>query len=884
MTNTAIPTRLRIEHGPRALGVGTPEPRLSWWLPEGAKEQRAYRIEASVDGTDVITSADVPISEPMLQPWPFAPLASRQRARWRVQVETDLGWSEWSDWHEFEIGLLELADWQASFISDPEDTPPLAPRGERGAWYFQRAFEIAEVPARARVYATAHGIYELHIDGERVGDLELTPGFTAYRSHLDVQAYDITDMLEPGTHVLTATVSDGWWRGSIGFARQDCAYGTSLALLTQVELVAGNGNRLVIGTDETWQVSTAGPITAADLMEGERVDQRVPFPPTDGWRAASVVAPVDSRLAISPAPPTRRVEMYKPLSVSRLNTNRQIVDLGADINGWVCLSGRVLGDRGNRVELRHGELLDNDGDLDLRNITGMDFIAGKPTEPGQLDEVISSGADAPDFEPRHTTHGFQYLGVDGAEELTVEDVTGVMVHTDMVRTGWFECSDDRINALHEAVVLGFRGNACEVPTDCPQRERAGWTGDWQIFVPTAAFLYDVAGFSDRWLRDLAADQWDDGRVSNYVPEPHGSEASDWTSWITGSAGWGDAAIYVPFQIWQSYGDVELLARQYSSMQRWVEFALKRASELRHPARAEARPDPAPHEQYLWDHGFHWGEWCEPDSPADGITAGEGNPDHGEIGTAFLHRSLATLAEIASLIGKPADSEHYRGLANEVRAAWQAEYVDDEGVVTPAKQANLVRALSFDLVEPEHRGRVADDLVKLIRASDTHLGTGFLATPFLLPALADSGHLDVAYELLFQDTPPSWLYMIDKGATTIWENWEGIDDNGGGSLNHYSKGAVISFLHEYVAGIRPIRGVPAYKRFEIRPHPGGGITAAEATLDSPYGRIGSSWRVEDGSFQLEVTVAPGTQASVTLPDGSITDVGPGSHRLNSKYPA
>jgi alpha-L-rhamnosidase len=495
--------------------------------------------------------------------------------------------------------------------------------------------------------------------------------------------------------------------------------------------------------------------------------------------------------------------------------------------------------------------------------------------------VISAGSGAADFEPRHTTHGFQYVGIDGAEDLTVDDVTGVMVHTDMVRTGWFRCSDNRINALHEAVVLGFRGNACEVPTDCPQRERAGWTGDWQLFVPTAAFLYDVAGFSDRWLRDLAADQWDDGRVSNYVPEPHGPEASEWTSWITGSAGWGDAAIYVPFQIWQSYGDVDLLARQYPSMQRWIDLALQRASELRHPARVEARPEPAPHERFLWDHGFHWGEWCEPDSPAAGMETFGANPDFGEIGTAYLQRSLATLAEIAALIGHDDDSARYRGLATDVRDAWQTEYVSEDGEVTPAKQANLVRALAFDLVEPEHRARVAEDLVALIRAADTHLGTGFLATPFLLPTLADSGHLDVAYELLFQKTPPSWLYMIDQGATTIWENWEGLDKDGGGSLNHYSKGAVISFLHEYVAGIRPIRGVPAYREFEVRPMPGGGITSAEARLDTPYGPISSSWRAHNDSFELEVTVAPGTQAAVTLPDGTITNVGPGTHRLHSR---
>lgn len=877
MISVTSPTRLRIEHDPQRLGVGAATPRLSWWLPTGSTEQRAYRIEAVVDDSDTITSGEVRRADSLLQPWPFPALGSRQRVRWRIQVETDAGWSEWSDSDEFEIGLLDLTDWQAHFIGDPEDGPPLPLRGERGAHYFQRILDVEKPIARGRVYATAHGIYELHIDGQRVGDLELTPGFTDYRSHLDVQTYDITDMLTPGRHALTATVTDGWWRGSIGFARKDCAYGTSLALLAQVELVAANGDRLVIGTDDDWQVSTSGPIAAADLMAGERFDQRMPFPPTDGWRPVSIVAPPGDRLTISPAPPARRVETYTPRGVTRLDSERQVVDLGVNINGWVRVSGRSLGEPGTVTRLRHGEVLGDDGDVDRRNITGMDMAAGQPTEPGQTDEVISAGSDAPDFEPRHTTHGFQYVGVDGADDLTADDVIGVMVHTDFARTGWFRCSDERINALHEAAVLSFRGNACEIPTDCPQRERAGWTGDWQIFVPTAAFLYDVAGFSTRWLRDLSAEQWDDGRLPNYVPDALGPNASDWVNHITGSAGWGDAAVLVPYQIWQSYGDLDLLDRQYASMQRWIDFALQRAANLRHSRRAQVRHDPAPHERYLWDHGFHWGEWCEPGTPA-GAEGLAGDPDFGEIATAYLQRSLATLAETAALIGRTDDSARYRELAAAVRAAWQTEYVSDDGAVTPATQANLVRALAFELVETEHRARVAADLVELIRAADTHLGTGFLATPFLLPVLADTGHVDVAYELLFQKTPPSWLSMIDRGATTIWENWEGIAEDGTGSLNHYSKGAVVSFLHQHVAGIRPIRGVPAYKRFEVRPLPGGGITSAEARLDSPYGPITSSWKLEGDQLALEVEVPPGAEADVTLPDGSTHKAGPGSEHF------
>jgi alpha-L-rhamnosidase len=619
---------------------------------------------------------------------------------------------------------------------------------------------------------------------------------------------------------------------------------------------------------------------AADLIEGQRVDQQLPFPPAGGWQPATVLAGVDDRLTVSPAPPTRRVREYQPTSVARLDAGRQVVDLGANINGWVRLAGSALGPAGNRVRLHHGERLGDDGDVDQHHLEVEDYLTQEPLGAGQVDEVTSSGPDAADFEPRHTTHGFQFVAVDGAADLTPAEVTGVMVHTDLVRTGWFRCSDARLDALHEAAVLSFRGNACEVPTDCPQRERAGWTGDWQLFVPTAAFLYDVAGFSARWLRDLAADQWDDGRVPNFVPEYYdpAGRSDDVLRHITGSAGWGDAAVLVPFQVWQTYGDIDLLARQYPSMQAWVDFALRRAAEHRHPSRAAARPRAAPHERYLWDIGFHWGEWCEPGGNDPGIFTGEA--DLGIVATAYLHRSLATLAEVAALIGRDGDARRYLRLATEVRTAWQTEFVAPDGTVTPSTQANLVRALAFDLVHDSQRGRVAADLVDLVRAAGTHVGTGFLATPFLLPTLADTGHLDVAYDLLLQRTPPSWLAMIDAGATTIWENWEGLDENGKGSLNHYSKGAAVSFLHEYVAGLRPIRGTPAYRRFRVRPRPGGDLTSAEARLHTPHGQIASSWHLDDDTFTLDVEVAPGTEAEVTLPDGTTHLCTPGTHTFRS----
>ena len=713
-------------------------------------------------------------------------------------------------------------------------------------------------------YATAHGLYELFLNGSRVGDLELTPGSTAYRSQFDVQTYDVTDLLVPGPNVLGAVLSDGWWRGQVGFTREIDCFGEDLALLVQLEAELEGGTRATHGTGPGWS-SAVGEIVRADLIDGQTVDLRRR---QDGWDRADFddttwaeVPVVDASFAVlstSPAPPVRRVEELAPISVERLPSGAHVVDLGQNINGWVRLQD--LGPDGTTSTLVHGELLDASGAVTTDHLRAFDFATREPLPAGQVDAVVSRGRAEDRFEPRHTTHGFRYVGIDGHPgPLAVGDVTGVVVHTDLVRTGWFSCSDDRLNRLHDAAVWSFRDNACDVPTDCPQRERAGWTGDWQLFSPTAAFLYDVAGFSAKWLRDLRADQWPDGRVPNILPEPHGpaTHGDGIAAFLTGSAGWGDAAVIVPWETWVEYGDLDLLAESLDSMAAWVDFAAARAAGGRHPSRVTRRPEPAPHETYLWDTGFHWGEWCEPGGNPEAVFTLE--QDMGDIATAFLHRSSSLLARTAGLLGEGDVHDRYQALADATRDAWQTEFIDGDGRVHPDTQANLVRALAFELVPDDLRTTVAERLVELVHEADDHVTTGFLATPFLLPVLAEAGHLDVAYTLLFQDTAPSWLAMIDQGATTIWENWEGPEagsDTGIASLNHYSKGAVISFLHRHVAGLRPHEDHPGYERFTVAPMPGGGLTSAEAVHDARRGRVRSAWTIADDTFTLEVEVPPG----------------------------
>ena len=538
--------------------------------------------------------------------------------------------------------------------------------------------------------------------------------------------------------------------------------------------------------------------------------------------------------------------------------------LGQNINGWLRLTD--LGPRDTGLTIVHGEVLDSSGDVTQDNLRGLDAEPSTLGVPFQVDRVTSGGYPGDVFEPRHTTHGFRYARIEGhPQRLTSEDITGQIVHTDLRRTGWFRCSDDAINRFHDIAEWSFRDNVCDIPTDCPQRERSGWTGDWQIFVPTAAFLYDVAGFSLKWLRDLAAEQLPDGCITNYAPDPmraHHSRNEIWRL-IQGSSGWGDAIVIVPWELWRAYGDLEMLRELWPAMLHWIGYAAVRARTLRHPSRQTARPESLAHERFLWDGGVHWGEWLEPgaDDVATALRA-----DQGSVGTAFLHRSAALAAKIGTLLGNEAEAIRLRELATNALLAWRAEYIASDGSLTLDTQANHVRALAFELVPPELRDQTAQRLVSLVREAGTHLGTGFLATPYLLPVLAETGHLEVAYQLLLQRTPPSWLAMVEREATTVWELWEGVDESGRAheSLNHYSKGAVISFLHRHVAGIQLVEDAPAYRRFRVAPRPGGGLSWAEAILDSPYGRIESSWRLADEDFKLTVSVPPGTEADVVLP--------------------
>ncbi len=876
------PHHVRVEHLDEPIGLTVARPRLSWRLPDGWDRQTAYQLRVGDWLSPWVTS-----ERHVLVHHDAPPAQSRQRTTWQVRVRRDLESSAWSAPATYEHGLLHADDWSARWISPQE--PEIAPPGERPVYVLRREFDVPGAVAGARLYATALGLYEAHLNGCRVGDRELTPGYTDYRRRLHVQVYDIGGMLVRGPNAIALSLSDGWYRGQLGMFQQPDCYGTRTSALAQMEIRLADGRAVTVGTDEQWS-GVVGEVLRADLVAGETVDARRRRPwsvvggaPGRDLSPVAVVRPVVGALESSPAPPTRITEEITPVVVDELAGSRCTVDLGQNINGWLALTIGAPPDADRTVTVTYGEVLGADGVVDQGHLMPRRRSGDRPPTAGQQDTFVVGAGTTTGFEPRHSTRGFRYATLSGVRRGELSGVTGKVVHSDLRRTGWFRCSDPRVDRLVEAVAWTLRDNVCEIPTDCPTRERAGWTGDWQIAVDMAAYLFDVAGFTTKWLSDLRGEQLADGNVPSQVPGAY-LDADELFRAVHGAAGWGDAAVLVPWQIYRHYGDDGLLAESWPSMCAWVDYAAGQAASARHPERIARRPQPAEHERYLWDTGFHWGEWLEPG--VELRITDQFSADSSVVATAYLSHSARILANAAEVLGRRDEATRYHTLAERAASAWCTEHLGADGLPGDARQATLVRALAFGLVGEPGRGRLADELVRLIRAAGTRVGTGFLSTGLLLPALADAGHGRLAIELLTGTEAPSWLAMLDRQATTMWELWDGIDEHGHahGSLNHYSKGAVVGFLFSHVAGIRPVE--PGFCTFEVAPLVDGGLTFAEARLETPYGEIRTAWHhvgVEDREVDVELAVPAGTTCRLRV-GPTDTLLGPGGHRLRVQAPA
>lgn len=866
----ACPTALSVDAGGDGFIVVGERPRLSW--KPGSEAAAAFVVEVAVGASPSVNAL---AATHRGVEWPFAPLSSGDRVVWRVRADhADANWSEWA---RFEVGLLG-PDWTASWISPVETADP--GYGARPAYRLARTFSLPEGIVSARLYSTALGVYTISANGHRVGTDELAPGSTSYDRTLYAQAHDVTDLLTAGDNELELELSDGWYRGQVGAFRLPAGWGTTIGARVELHVELADGARTIVRSDGQW-TSSPSAITRADLMDGQSVDYTRSEGESSPVRVDVVVDP--PVISWSPAPPVRVVDSLAPIAVREVADDTWVVDFGQNASGWIRMTD--LGAPGTRTEIDYGEFADASGDLSTSHL---DSTRPEGTKRFvQRDEVVAGPAGEV-FEPRHTVHGFQYARIrrPGAP-FDPSTVTMQVVHTDLATTGSFASSDEDLDRLHEIAEWSFRGNAVDVPTDCPTRERLAWSGDYQVFAPTATRLYDVLGFTRKWLRSVRDDQLDDGRITNFSPDGRRIKhhLDDQFAMMTGSSGWGDAIVAVPWEMYTAYGDVEVLAENYDAMVRWVGWASEKARTERHFARAQASPEPEDFEQYLWDGTFHWGEWTEPrERDADGnpIDPIKSNPmqwfmaDKGEVGTAYLYRSTRTLARIAAILGRGDAATQYAETADHIRAAWRVAYLNDDGTTSIDSQAAYVRALSFGLIPDELRPAAVARLVQLIDDAGTHVGTGFLATGELLPVLADAGRADVAYALLSQRTAPSWLYMVDRGATTIWEDWEGIDENGVAheSLNHYSKGAVVRFLHTHTLGLRQPEGSAGWDEVLIAPVPAPEMEWARGFHDGPQGVIQVEWRREHAGFRIIADIPPATTARIVFPDGTTHDAGPG----------
>lgn len=808
-------TRLVVEHRD-GFGIGIDRPRLSW-IVDGPAGWTQASTDVEVDGAvHTLTGPDS-----VLVPWPSAPLASRQRVLVRIRVhDLDGEASTWSDPVAVEAGLLSPRDWTAAFVSP--DVPLTATA------LLRRSFTVAEVVGCARLYVSALGVFELELNGRTVGDHVLDPGWTSYDKRLRYQTFDLAGLLRSGENVLGARLADGWFRGRLGFGGgRPAIYGDDLALLAQLEI----DGTPVLTSDDGWTWAT-GPTTAASIYDGEHHDARLepigwssPGFDDSAWDAVGVLERDLATLVAPAGPPVRVTQEVTPVAAATSPSGKTILDFGQNLVGRLQLT--VDGAAGEEIVLRHAEILE-DGELCTEPLR----------EAEATDRYTLAEGGSQKWTPRFTFHGFRFAEVTGPYDELVAEVC----HSDLRRTGWFECSDERLNRFHENVVWGMRGNFLDVPTDCPQRaERLGWTGDLTVFAPTACFLYDVAGFLRSWLADLAVEQ-DDLGVPWVVPNVLGRER-------IGTAVWGDAAVEVPWTVYERYGDLEVLGAQFDSMRRWVDFI-------------GDWTDPPGH----WNGPFHFGDWLDPAAPPEDAAAAR--TDRHLVANAWFCHTLRRVGDVAELLGEPA--ERFRELEAIARADFGQRFVNTDGTMSSDAQTAYALAIHFGLVEGSRRATAGERLVGLVEEEGHRIGTGFVGTPIVCDALCAVGAVDTAYRLLMQTECPSWLHPVLQGATTVWERWDGLRTDGSrnpsdmNSFNHYALGAVADWLHRSVAGLAP--GAPGYRRLRIRPLPGDGLDDASARLDTPYGRAEAGWRRDGGEIVVRATVPTGTTASIELPDG------------------
>ncbi len=840
--------RLRTEYLFDPIGIDIQHPRLMWNC-EGGLTQTAYQIVTENWDSGKVASASMQAVYPTL-------LRDRERVNWKIRLwdEND----EPGDWSEafFEMGI---SSWLAKWITGNYTVN----RKERySVDCFRKRFAVKQRVKKARLYITACGLYEARIGDKKVGDFIMAPGYTDYRKRVQYQSYDVTAMLQDGENELSVQLADGWYRGSCGANGIVNQYGTETKLLAQLEIEYENGRKQTVGTDENWDWSNDGPIRFADNKDGEVVEAfRTPL-----YLGKAKLTKHRARPTASNNVPVREHEQFKPALIVT-PSGKTVLDFGQNIQGYVSfgLTAHVW----QRVFLRFGELLDRDGEFTQKNIQLAN--RGKTTPLQQVEYTCAEGWN--EYKTTFAVFGFRYVLVETEVPFRPENFTAHAVYSDLERTGWFESSNGLLNKFFEATVWSAKGNHLDIPTDCPTRERHGWTGDAQLFFTSAAYLFSFAPFARKYLHDVYDWQKRNGRLPHIAPEG-GSDFYMWT--MNGSVGWSDAGVLIPWRYSKIFGDESILREYYEGMAKYARFMEKRVGKTM-PIFSEKVGLSKEPQKYLVNMGQSYGEWAEPVEVGGGFRWQDFVAPHPEVSTAYTAYIMRLMSEIAERLGHQGDAEEFRGCAEGCRKAYQELVSDGTYTLDTDRQAQLVRPLYMELLSDTQTEFARKRLTEALEHYDWRLGTGFLSTPLILYVLA-SYDMDAAYRLLENEEIPGWLSMPKQGATTIWESWEGPNaQEGVASLNHYSKGAVVEWLFSTMCGIR----VAGENRFVIAPHPGGHFSHAAAKYNSVYGMVESKWEKKDGRTVYTIRVPANCTAEIILPGGTKENVTSGEYRFQEK---
>jgi len=844
---------LTCEYREFLLGTDHSRPRFSWKITSDRNHtmQEFYQIQVSLsekrfDNPLIWDTGKYKSEQSIHISYTGPDLKPKTRYYYRVRVWDNYGCeSEWSSFHWFETGLMSSDNWQAKWITpDPNffelDSKPIT--------VFRKPFMIEKKVLSARIYATSAGIYDLYLNNQKIGDDLFAPGWSSYKHRHQYQTYDITDMISAGEFVIGAMVADGWYKGELTWLSKRNIYGKERALLLQLHIVFEDGTEEVVVTDSTWKAST-GPILLSEFYEGETYDARLEIrdylnEDNSVWKKATICDLPFNQLVAQENWPTKVTEIITPIAVINTPNGETVLDMGQNMVGRVRMNVNIPS--GEKVVLYHAEVLDKEGN----------FYTGNLRKAKQKVEYISNGNGPVSYAAHFTFQGFRYVKVEGIDTLSEQELlnsfVGEVIHTDMPRTGFFESSNELVNKLYNNILWGQRGNFVDVPTDCPQRdERLGWTGDAQIFIRTAAYNYQVAPFFTKWVRDLKSDQTANGTVPFVIPDVLEDYISGmWGDYNYTSSAWGDAVTICPWTIYRTFGDERLLEEQYESMKTWVDYIRAQG----------ANP-------YLWNTGFHFGDWLALDAEEDSYF---GATPEQLVATAYYAYSTRIVRDAAQVLHIEEDVRKYDQLLSGIIQEFERTFISTDGKMKANTQTAHILPLVFNLIGGKVREQVAADLNQLIKENNYHLSTGFVGTPYLCIALSENGYHETAIRLLLQESYPSWLFSVIQGATTIWEHWDGIKQDGSfwsddmNSYNHYAYGAIGEWLYRYVAGIDLEEA--GYRKIKIQPHISDyGLSSAKASLESPYGTILCSWERKEEITNINVEIPVNSKAEILLKD-------------------